>query len=204
MNYEKHIRLCRANVGRLVKSASMLRVKDPLTASFLLDTATEEIHKSCYCIFVQRGWMNEAMVSQSFKSHDAKTLLYFTMGSISSDGQFKLENGEAFIAGQSLKTISASEWKNLIKKYEQEHRIYMNRRNSKLYIDEKLTFPTVPSEKELQTQFDLVETHKLMSAMLSVPEIQNFTPQLVSSKAFSFMDIDDSGPQGWVTIEKTK
>jgi AbiV family abortive infection protein len=78
-NYSDGADFCRTNSRRLETSAKIILEHEDGTDSFglfLYHIAYEEMAKAVFCLFVERGWVNESFITKVFKDHKAKIFLF--------------------------------------------------------------------------------------------------------------------------------
>src|SRR3989338_9705107 len=108
INYSNGADFCRINSARLETSARIILNDSDGTDSFglfLYHIAYEEMAKAIFCLFVERGWVDESFVTKVFKDHGAKIFLFEEIFR-----SFAVIGGQGHLGGKKLGEISLDEF----------------------------------------------------------------------------------------------
>jgi len=124
IDYSKGVDFCRTNSARLETSARIILKDDDGTHSFglfLYHIAYEESAKAIFCLFVERGWVDENFVTNVFKDHKAKLFLFEEIFR-----SFAVIDGQGHLGGKKLGEISLDKFIEEHSKKILEHRKITN------------------------------------------------------------------------------
>lgn len=127
-------------------------------------TGIEEAQKGIFCLFVHRGWVKKHDITDVFNKHELKTILFREIFG----GDFRLENGKAFLQN---KPINKKNLEEIVKQQKSYYKQYMKLRNNCLYVGKdgsNWSFPRIAIPNFSRMKGELV---KELWAMFSVYDV---------------------------------
>ena len=137
LDYKEGSEHCRLNSDRLSTTARIIKKSEDGTDSFALflySLSYEEMSKSVWCLFVDRGWVSESFIKKVFRWHDSKIFLFDEMFR-----SFKVVHGQGYLGGAKLGDIVLE---NFVSKHKQMIEQYRERTKNFIYVGKKNSWET--------------------------------------------------------------
>ena len=151
LNYAKGAEYCKTNSERLETSARIILKDEDGTDSFglfLYHIAYEEMAKAIFCLFVNRGWIDENFVTPVFRDHRTKIFLFEEIFR-----SFAVIDGLGYLGGTKLGEKSLYEF---IKKHDSNIEKHRKITNDFLYVgknnDWKVPSLSIPNKMDAEKQ----------------------------------------------------
>ena len=161
IDYYEGANHCRDNSNRLSTSARIILNDSNGTDSFgffLYYITYEEMAKSIFCLFVDRGWVDPNFIKDVFVDHQAKIFLFDEIFR-----SFEMKDNRAYLGGEMLGQKPLSEFIEEYKSFSRQHR---KTTNDFLYVGKDNTWKvplfSVPNrineEEKIKERITALET----------------------------------------------